>query len=35
MVKPAMPFWMLIAAARRRFDLRLAAYQVVGEYRDD
>lgn len=32
MVKPAMPYLDVIAAARRRFDLPLAAYQVSGEY---
>jgi porphobilinogen synthase len=32
MVKPAMPFLDVIAAARARFDLPLAAYQVSGEY---
>ncbi len=32
MVKPAMPYLDIIAAARLRFDLPLAAYQVSGEY---
>ena len=32
MVKPALPYLDVIAAARRRFDLPLAAYQVSGEY---
>ncbi len=32
MVKPAMPYLDIIAEARRRFDLPLAAYQVSGEY---
>lgn len=32
MVKPAMPYLNVIAAARERFDLPLAAYQVSGEY---
>jgi len=32
MVKPAMPYLDVIAAARRRFDLPLAAYQVSGEF---
>jgi porphobilinogen synthase len=32
MVKPAMPSLDVIAAARTRFDLPLAAYQVSGEY---
>jgi porphobilinogen synthase len=32
MVKPAMPYLDVIAAARARFDLPLAAYQVSGEY---
>jgi porphobilinogen synthase len=32
MVKPAMPYLDVIAAARMRFDLPLAAYQVSGEY---
>lgn len=32
MVKPAMPCLDVIAAARERFDLPLAAYQVSGEY---
>ena len=32
MVKPAMPYLDVIAAARQRFDLPLAAYQVSGEY---
>jgi porphobilinogen synthase len=32
MVKPAMPYLDIIAAARDRFDLPLAAYQVSGEY---
>lgn len=31
-VKPAMPYLDVIAAARERFDLPLAAYQVSGEY---
>ena len=35
MVKPAMPYLDVIAAARDRFDLPLAAYQVSGEYADD
>src|ERR1700734_1207478 len=32
MVKPAMPYLDVIAAARQHFDLPLAAYQVSGEY---
>lgn len=32
MVKPAMPYLDIIAAARERFDLPLAAFQVSGEY---
>jgi porphobilinogen synthase len=32
MVKPAMPYLDIIAAARERFDLPIAAYQVSGEY---
>jgi porphobilinogen synthase len=32
MVKPAMPYLDVIAAARLRFDVPLAAYQVSGEY---
>jgi porphobilinogen synthase len=32
MVKPAMPYLDVIAAAREHFDLPLAAYQVSGEY---
>jgi porphobilinogen synthase len=32
MVKPAMPYLHVVAAARERFDLPLAAYQVSGEY---
>jgi porphobilinogen synthase len=32
LVKPAMPSLDVIAAARERFDLPLAAYQVSGEY---
>jgi porphobilinogen synthase len=32
MVKPAMPYLDVIAAARTRFDLPLAAFQVSGEY---
>lgn len=32
MVKPAMPYLDVIAAARQRFDVPLAAYQVSGEY---
>jgi porphobilinogen synthase len=32
MVKPAVPYLDVIAAARLRFDLPLAAYQVSGEY---
>jgi len=32
MVKPAMPYLDVIAAARKRFDVPLAAYQVSGEY---
>jgi porphobilinogen synthase len=32
MVKPAMPYLDVIAAARARFDLPVAAYQVSGEY---
>jgi porphobilinogen synthase len=32
MLKPAMPYLDVIAAARERFDLPIAAYQVSGEY---
>jgi porphobilinogen synthase len=32
MVKPAMPYLDLIAKARQRFDVPIAAYQVSGEY---
>jgi porphobilinogen synthase len=32
MVKPALPYLDVIAEARRRFELPLAAYQVSGEY---
>jgi porphobilinogen synthase len=32
MVKPALPYLDVISAARNRFDLPLAAYQVSGEY---
>ncbi len=32
MVKPAMPYLDLIAEARRRFDVPIAAYQVSGEF---
>ena len=32
MVKPALPYLDIIARARRRFDLPLAAYNVSGEY---
>jgi len=32
MVKPAMPYLDLIAEARRRFNVPIAAYQVSGEY---
>jgi len=32
MVKPAMPYLDVIATARERFDVPLAAYQVSGEY---
>jgi porphobilinogen synthase len=32
MIKPAMPYLDLIANARRRFDVPIAAYQVSGEY---
>lgn len=32
MVKPAMPYLDVIAAARERFDLPVAAYQVSGEF---
>jgi len=32
MVKPAMPYLDVISAARQRFDLPIAAYQVSGEY---
>lgn len=32
MVKPALPYLDVIAEARRRFDLPLAAFQVSGEY---
>ena len=31
-VKPAMPYLDVLRAARERFDLPLAAYQVSGEY---
>ena len=33
-VKPAMPYLDVLRAARERFDLPLAAYQVSGEYAD-
>lgn len=32
MIKPALPYLDVIAAARQRFDVPLAAYQVSGEY---
>jgi len=32
MVKPAMPYLDVISAARERFDVPIAAYQVSGEY---
>jgi porphobilinogen synthase len=32
MIKPALPYLDVIAAARQRFDLPIAAYQVSGEY---
>ena len=32
MIKPAMPYLDVIATARERFDLPIAAYQVSGEY---
>jgi len=32
MIKPAMPYLDVIHAARERFDVPLAAYQVSGEY---
>ena len=32
MVKPAMPYLDIIAEARRRFDIPIAAYQVSGEF---
>jgi porphobilinogen synthase len=32
MIKPAMPYLDVIAAARERYDVPLAAYQVSGEY---
>jgi porphobilinogen synthase len=32
MVKPALPYLDVVAAARARFDLPIAAYQVSGEY---
>jgi porphobilinogen synthase len=32
MVKPALPYLDLLAAARRRFDVPVAVYQVSGEY---
>jgi porphobilinogen synthase len=32
MVKPALPYLDVLAEARRRFDVPLAAYQVSGEY---
>jgi porphobilinogen synthase len=32
MVKPAMPYLDLIARARERFEVPIAAYQVSGEY---
>jgi porphobilinogen synthase len=32
MIKPAMPYLDVIAAAYERFDVPLAAYQVSGEY---
>jgi porphobilinogen synthase len=32
MVKPALPYLDILAEARRRFDVPLAAYQVSGEY---
>ena len=32
MVKPALPYLDILAEARRRFDVPLAAYHVSGEY---
>ena len=32
MVKPALPYLDVIAAARDRFDVPISAYQVSGEY---
>jgi porphobilinogen synthase len=32
MIKPAMPYLDVIHAARQRFDVPIAAYQVSGEY---
>jgi porphobilinogen synthase len=32
MVKPAMPYLDILARARERYDVPLAAYQVSGEY---
>ena len=32
MVKPALPYLDVIASARKRFDVPIAAYQVSGEY---
>jgi porphobilinogen synthase len=32
MVKPALPYLDVIALARRRFDVPIAAYQVSGEF---
>jgi len=32
MVKPALPYLDVIAAARERFDVPISAYQVSGEY---
>jgi porphobilinogen synthase len=32
MVKPALPYLDVLAAARREFDVPLAAYHVSGEY---
>jgi len=32
MIKPALPYLDIIALARRRFDVPIAAYQVSGEY---
>jgi porphobilinogen synthase len=32
MIKPALPYLDVIATARERFDVPLAAYQVSGEY---